>query len=93
MADKFAGRIHVLQSKVWISLQDMRTDISLHKHTQDSFVILCMYLFIYLKVYELLLLLFTYSPHPANIPYCSLAVFTTTLTKISYIKNKKYLKF
>jgi hypothetical protein len=31
------------------------------------------------------------SNYPANIPYSSLAVFTT-LTKISYIKNKKYVK-
>jgi hypothetical protein len=33
MAERFAGRIHVLQSKVCILLQDMATDISLHKHT------------------------------------------------------------
>jgi hypothetical protein len=33
MAERFAGRIHVLQSKVCILLQDMPTDISLHKHT------------------------------------------------------------
>jgi hypothetical protein len=39
--------------------------------------------------YNLFLLLFTYSPHPANSPYYSLAVFTTTLTEISYIENKK----
>jgi hypothetical protein len=43
MAERFAGRIHVLHSKVRILLQDMRTGISLHKHTQDSFI--C-YLFI-----------------------------------------------
>jgi hypothetical protein len=44
-------------------------------------------------VYDLLLL-FTYSPHPANIPYYSLVVFTTTLTESSYIQNKKiFLKF
>jgi hypothetical protein len=42
-------------------------------------------------VYYLLLflLLFTYSPHPADIPYCGLAVFTATLTEISYIKEQK----
>jgi hypothetical protein len=28
-----------------------------------------------------------------DIPYYSLAVFTTTLTEISYVKNKKCLKF
>jgi hypothetical protein len=38
---------------------------------------------------NLFLLLFTYFPYPENIPYCSLAVFTTTLTEISYIKTKK----
>jgi hypothetical protein len=44
-------------------------------------------------VYDLFLLLFTYSPHPANFPYYSLAVFTATLTEISYIKTKKKLNF
>jgi hypothetical protein len=29
---------------------------------------------------------------PANIPYYSLAVFTTILTEISYIKSKKMCK-
>jgi hypothetical protein len=43
MAERFAGRIHVLQSKVCILLQDLPTSISLHKHTQDS---LLFYLFI-----------------------------------------------
>jgi hypothetical protein len=33
MAEKFAGRIHVLQSKVCVLLQDSPTDISLHKRT------------------------------------------------------------
>jgi hypothetical protein len=61
-AERFAGRIHVLQSKVCILLQDLPTDISLHKHTQDSFVILFMYLF---KVYDLFLLLFTLQTFPA----------------------------
>jgi hypothetical protein len=33
-------------------------------------------------------------PHSAKIPYYSLAVFTTTLTEISYTKNKTiFLKF
>jgi hypothetical protein len=44
MAEKFAGRIRVLQSKVCVSLQDMPTNISLHKHTYDSFVVLFIYL-------------------------------------------------
>jgi hypothetical protein len=39
-------------------------------------------------VYNLYSLLFTYSPYPANIPYYSLAVFTTILTEILHIKNK-----
>jgi hypothetical protein len=43
MAESFAGRIHVLQSKVCILLQDIRTNISLHKHTYDSFDILLIY--------------------------------------------------
>jgi hypothetical protein len=43
MAERFAGRIHVLQSKVCILLQDTPTSISLHKHTQHSLFI---YLFI-----------------------------------------------
>jgi hypothetical protein len=76
MAERFAGRNHVLQSKVCILLHDMPTDISVQKHTQDSFI----YLFI---VYNLLLFLFTYSPHSAKIRYYSLAVFTATLTEIS----------
>jgi hypothetical protein len=38
-------------------------------------------------------LLFTYSPHTANIPYYSLAVFTTTLAEISYIKTNFFLNF
>jgi hypothetical protein len=33
MAERFAGHIHVLQSTVCILLQDMPTNISLHKHT------------------------------------------------------------
>jgi hypothetical protein len=33
MAERFAGSIHVLQSKVCMLLQDMRTNASLHKHT------------------------------------------------------------
>jgi hypothetical protein len=33
MAERFAGRIRVLQSKVCILLQDIRTNISLHKYT------------------------------------------------------------
>jgi hypothetical protein len=41
-------------------------------------------------VYALFLLLLTYSPHhSAKIPYYNLAVFTMTLTKISYTKDKK----
>jgi hypothetical protein len=44
-------------------------------------------------VYDLFLLLFTYSPYPANIPCYSLAVFTTTLTETSYIKTKKKFDF
>jgi 2,3-bisphosphoglycerate-independent phosphoglycerate mutase len=47
MAESFAGRIHFLQSKVCIVLQDMPTDISVRTHTWDSFVILFIYLFIY----------------------------------------------
>jgi hypothetical protein len=41
-------------------------------------------------VYGLFLLLFTYPPHPADPTYYSLAVFTATLTEISYIKDKKH---
>jgi hypothetical protein len=33
MAERFAGRILVLQSKGWILLQDMPTNISVHRHT------------------------------------------------------------
>jgi hypothetical protein len=33
--------------------------------------------------------LLTPPPHSANIPYFSLAVFTATLTEISYTKNKR----
>jgi hypothetical protein len=106
MAERSAGRIHVLHSKVCMLLQDRRTGISLHKHTYGSFIYLFIYLF---TVYALFLLLFTYSPtlqtfpavalqylltpppcrhsllqpcsiyllpHPADIPCCSLAVFT-----------------
>jgi hypothetical protein len=63
MAERFAGRIQVLQSKICILLQDMRTNISLRKHTYDSFVILLMFYNLFL------LLLFSYSAYPANIPY------------------------
>jgi hypothetical protein len=52
-------------------------------------IVLVIYLFM---VYDLCLLLFTYSRHPANISYYSLAVFTATLIEISYIK-KVFLKF
>jgi hypothetical protein len=31
--ERFAGRIHILQSKVCILLQDMPTTISVRKHT------------------------------------------------------------
>jgi hypothetical protein len=82
MGERIAGRIHIVQSKICILLQDMNTNISLHKHR----TVLLFYLFM---VYYLILLLFTYSPYPANISYYSLAVFTTTLTEISHIKNKK----
>jgi hypothetical protein len=46
-------------------------------------------------VYDLFLLLFTYSPHSAKIPYYSPAVFTKTLTDITYTKKKLkiFLKF
>jgi hypothetical protein len=37
-------------------------------------------------VYNLFLLLFTYSPYRANVPYYTLAVFTMILTEISHIK-------
>jgi hypothetical protein len=48
MAERFAGRIHVLQGKVRIMLQDIPTNISLPKHTyKGSFLILFIYLFIY----------------------------------------------
>jgi hypothetical protein len=43
MAKRLAGRVHILRSKVCILLQDTRTDISLHKHIYDSFVILLIY--------------------------------------------------
>jgi hypothetical protein len=43
MTERFAGRIHVLYSKVCILLQDMPTNISLHRYIKDSFI-----LFIYL---------------------------------------------
>jgi hypothetical protein len=43
MAEIFAGRIHVLHSKVCILLQDMRADVSLHKHMYDIFIILLIY--------------------------------------------------
>jgi hypothetical protein len=33
IAERFAGRIHVLQSKVCVLLQDMPTNISLYKYT------------------------------------------------------------
>jgi hypothetical protein len=33
MAERFMGRIHVLQSKVCTLFQDMPTNIFLHKHT------------------------------------------------------------
>jgi hypothetical protein len=33
MTEIFAGRIHVLQSKVCILSQDMPTNVSLRKHT------------------------------------------------------------
>jgi hypothetical protein len=33
MAERFAGRIHILQSKVCILLHDMPANISLHEHT------------------------------------------------------------
>jgi hypothetical protein len=42
-------------------------------------------------VYDLFLLLFSYSPF-CKIPYYSLAIFTTTLTEISYIKSEKKFK-
>jgi hypothetical protein len=77
MAERFVGRIHILQSKVCILLQGMPTNISVRKYKLDSSVILF--------IYDLFLISFTYSLHPANI----LAVFTATLTDISYIKNKK----
>jgi hypothetical protein len=48
--------------------------------------VLLFYIFI---VYNFFLLLFTYSPYPANISYYSLAVFTATLTEISHIKKQK----
>jgi hypothetical protein len=32
-AERFAGPVHMLQSKVCILLQDVPTNISLHKHT------------------------------------------------------------
>jgi hypothetical protein len=66
MAERFAGRIHVLQSKVRILLQDMPTNISLHKHTYDSFVIL----FYLSMVYDLFLwfiYLFIYLFIPPNL--------------------------
>jgi hypothetical protein len=44
MAERFAGRNHVLQSKVCVLLQDMPTDISLHKHNR---IVLLFYLFMH----------------------------------------------
>jgi hypothetical protein len=43
MEERFAGRIHVLHSKVCILLQDMRTNISLRKYTK---IVLLFYVFI-----------------------------------------------
>jgi hypothetical protein len=43
MAERFVCLIRVLQSKVCILLQELPTNTSLRKHTEDSFVI-----FIYL---------------------------------------------
>jgi hypothetical protein len=54
MEERFAGHIHVLQSKVCMLLQDMPTNISLHKHTK---IVLLLYSFM---VY--VLFLFTFSP-------------------------------
>jgi hypothetical protein len=53
MAERFAGRIHVLQSKVCTLLQDMHTNISLHEHTYHGFVILFIYglRFIFIIIY------------------------------------------
>jgi hypothetical protein len=67
-------------ANVCILLQDMSTDISLHKHTQDRFLFYFT-LFIYgLRfIYYYLLI----PPHSAKIPHYSFAVFTTTLTEIS----------
>jgi hypothetical protein len=56
MAESFAGRIPVLQIKVYILLQDMHTNISLHKHTYDSFVISFMYLRFMIYFYYYLLI-------------------------------------
>jgi hypothetical protein len=61
-AERFAGRIHALQSKVCILLQDMPTNISLHKHIQDGFVILFMYLFIYDLWFILIIIIYLFPP-------------------------------
>jgi hypothetical protein len=55
MAERFMGCIHILQRKVCILLQDMPANISVHKHTQNSFVILFIYLWfmIYFSYYLL----------------------------------------
>jgi hypothetical protein len=44
MAERFAGRIHVLESKVCILLQDMPTNITLREHNR---IVLLFYLFIF----------------------------------------------
>jgi hypothetical protein len=37
--ERFAGRMQVLVSKFFMLLPDIPTNISLHKHTQDSFLL------------------------------------------------------
>jgi hypothetical protein len=53
MAERFAGRIRVLRSKVCVLLQDMPTNISIRKHILDSLVILFVYglWFIFIIIY------------------------------------------
>jgi hypothetical protein len=74
VAERSAGRIHVLQSKVCMLLQDVPIGISLHKHTYGSFVCLFIYLF---TVYGLFLLLFTYTPTLQTFPAVALQYLLT----------------
>jgi hypothetical protein len=67
MAERFIGRIYVLPSKVCILLHDMPTNISLHKHTYDSFVILLIYLWFMIYFYCYLLIPPTLPTFPTTV--------------------------